>query len=56
MLHAITTGAFYPHVDTTWKILTTGASQLTVGAFCSEEIKAGLQYSEAILIHFMSNV
>ena len=35
MLHAITTGAFYPHVDTTWKILTTGASLLTAGALCS---------------------
>ena len=56
MLQVVSTGAYYPPVDTTWKILTTGASQLTVGAFCSEEIKAGLQYSEAILIHFMSNV
>ena len=35
MLHAVTTGAYYPPVDTTWKILTTGASQLTAGALCN---------------------
>ena len=35
MLHEVTTGAYYPHVDTTWKILTTGASQLTAGALCT---------------------
>ena len=34
MFHAVTTGAYYPPVDTTWKILTTGASQLTAGALC----------------------
>ena len=32
MLHA---GAYYPPVDTTWNILTTGASQLTAGALCT---------------------
>ena len=26
MLHVVTTGAYYPPVVTTWKILTTGAS------------------------------
>ena len=35
MLHAVTTGAYYPPVDTSWKILTTGASQLTAGPLCS---------------------
>ena len=39
MLHAVTTGAYYPHVDTTWKIWTTGASQLTAGALCTETIE-----------------
>ena len=34
MLHAVNTGAYYPPVDTTWKILTTGTSQLTAGALC----------------------
>ena len=34
MLHVVTTGAYYPPVDTTWKILTTGASQLTVVSLC----------------------
>ena len=38
MLHAVTTGAYYPPVDTTWKILTTGASYLTAGALCSEAV------------------
>ena len=37
MLHVVTTGAYYPPVDTTWKILTTGASQLTVVSLCSGE-------------------
>ena len=31
MLHVLTTGAYYPPVVTTWKILTTGASYLTAG-------------------------
>ena len=35
MLHVVTTGAYYPPVATTWKILTTGASQLTAGSLCS---------------------
>ena len=35
MLQVVSTGAYYPPVDTTWKILTTGASQLTAGALCS---------------------
>ena len=39
MLHAVTTGAYYPPVDTTWKILTTGVSQLTAGALCTETIE-----------------
>ena len=34
MLQVVSTGAYYPPVDTTWKILTTGASQLTAGALC----------------------
>ena len=39
MLHVVTTGAYYPPVVTTWKILTTGASQLTAVSLCS-----GLRY------------
>ena len=35
MLQVVSTGAYYPPVDTTWKILTTGASQLTAGALCN---------------------
>ena len=35
MLHVLTTGAYYPPVVTTWKILTTGAFYLTTGALCS---------------------
>ena len=35
MLHVVTTGAYYPPVVTTWKILTTGASYLTTGILCS---------------------
>ena len=35
MLYAVTTGAYYPPVVTTWKILTTGTSYLTSGALCS---------------------
>ena len=35
MLHVVTTGAYYPPVVTTWKILTTGASQLTVVSLCN---------------------
>ena len=35
MLHVVTTGAYYPPVVTTWKILTTGASQLTAGSLCT---------------------
>ena len=34
MLQVVSTGAYYPPVDTTWKILTTGASQLTAGPLC----------------------
>ena len=34
MLHVVTTGAYYRPVVTTWKILTTGASLLTVGPLC----------------------
>ena len=34
MLHVVTIGAYYPPVFTTWKILTTRASQLTVGLLC----------------------
>ena len=37
MLKVVTTGAYYPPVVTTWKILTTGASQLTAGSLCSGE-------------------
>ena len=41
MLHVVTTGAYYPPVVTTWKILTTEASQLTAGALCNvvEDVK-----------------
>ena len=35
MLHVVTTGAYYPPVVTTWKILTIGASLLTAGPLCS---------------------
>ena len=35
MLHAVTTGAYYPPVVTTKKILTTGASYLTTGTLCT---------------------
>ena len=35
MLHVVTTGAYYPPVVTTWKILTTGASYLTAGLLCN---------------------
>ena len=35
MLQVVSTGAYYPPVDTTWKILTTGASQLTAGPLCN---------------------
>ena len=35
MLHVVTTGAYYPPVVTTWKILTTGASQSTAGSLCT---------------------
>ena len=35
MLHVVTTGAYYPPVVTTWKILTTGASQLTAVSLCN---------------------
>ena len=35
MLQVASTGAHYPPVDTTWKILTTGASQLTVVSLCT---------------------
>ena len=34
MLHVVTIGAYYPPVFTTWKILTTAASQLTAGPLC----------------------
>ena len=43
MLHAVTTGAYYPPVDTTWKILTTGASKLTAGALCTAPKSQGKQ-------------
>ena len=35
MLHVVTTGAYYPLVVTTLKILTTGVSQLTAGPLCT---------------------
>ena len=35
MLHVVTTGAYYPPVVTTWKILTTGVFQLTAVSLCS---------------------
>ena len=35
MLHVVTTGAYYPPVVTTWKILTTGASQFTAVSLCN---------------------
>ena len=35
MLHVVTTGAYYPPVVITWKILTTGASYLTTGTLCT---------------------
>ena len=41
MLHVLTTGAYYPPVVTTWKILTTGASYLTAGTLCSALIGIG---------------
>ena len=41
MLHVLTTGAYYPPVVTTWKILTTGASYLTTGTLCSALIGIG---------------
>ena len=34
MLLVVSTGAYYPPVVTTWKILTTGASYLTKGMLC----------------------
>ena len=40
MLHVLTTGAYYPPVVTTWKILTTGA-YLTTGTLCSALIGIG---------------
>ena len=39
MLHVVTTGAYYPPVVTTWKILTTGASQLTAVSLCTAQKK-----------------
>ena len=39
MLHVVTTGAYYPPVVTTWKILTTGASQLTAVSLCTGTLK-----------------
>ena len=44
MLHAVTTGAYYPPVDTTWKILTTGASKLTAGALCSGDRRVHVRF------------
>ena len=35
MFPALTTGAYYPPVVTTWKILTTGTFHLTTGTLCS---------------------
>ena len=35
MIHVVTTGAYYPPVVTTWKILTTRALYLTTGTLCS---------------------
>ena len=35
MLHVVTTGAYYPPVVTTWKIKTTGASQLKAVSLCN---------------------
>ena len=35
MLHVVITGAYYPPVVTTWKILTTRASLLTAGPLCN---------------------
>ena len=44
MLQVVSTGAYYPLVDTTWKILTTGASYLTAGALCTgATLYAGLR-------------
>ena len=37
MLHVVTTGAYYPPLVTTWKILTTGESWLTAGPLCTGE-------------------
>ena len=38
MLPVVTSGAYYPPVVTTWKILTTGASYLTTGTLCTGEV------------------
>ena len=35
MHKVVTTGAHYPPVVITWKILTTGASYLTTGTLCT---------------------
>ena len=35
MLHVVTTGAYYPPLLNTWKILTTGISYLTTGTSCT---------------------
>ena len=43
MLHVVTTGAYYPPVVTTWKILTTGASQLTAGPLCIGAEEEGIK-------------
>ena len=49
MLHVVTTGAYYPPVVTTWKILTTGASQLTAGSLCTvQAIGAFLTYTMSV--------
>ena len=48
MLHVVTTGAYYPPVVTTWKILTTGASQLTAGSLCSGSQSISSDYSSLL--------
>ena len=54
MLHVVTTGAYYPPVVTTWKILTTEASQLTAGPLCkgAKGLHSGCQKDSADALIF----
>ena len=50
MLHAVTTGAYYPPVVTTWKIFTTGESYLTTGTLCTV---LGTDYKERLVVEMI---